>query len=117
MARFLHLLYMSADLSLTYDRSEGALTMVPRLVLLVLCLGILSTVNGCSVDSPPLYGTRPSYGIYRPQESGTDYEKKMDEEEQHYRNQRREQERAQEQWLQQWEEERQRRIDPRWERN
>ena len=39
--------------------TKGALTMVARILLILLCLGILSTVNGCYVEPYP-------YGYYAP---------------------------------------------------
>ena len=56
--------------------------------------------------------------IYQGQPYGReiDYEKKMGEEEQHYRRQRNAQEQSQERAYQQWEQERERQRDPRWER-
>ena len=39
--------------------------MVTRILLILLCMGILHTVNGCYVDPSP-YGNRPAY---RQQES------------------------------------------------
>ena len=81
--------------------------MVRRIMLICLCLGILSTVNGCSVNSSPLpSGTLAPYWTLRPQETsqGPDYERQIDEEVQQYRQRRR----AQEQ-------ERAREREPRWE--
>ena len=46
--------------------------MVTRLVLIVLCLGILPTVSGCSVAPYP-YGSRPAY---RQQESAREEQDK-----------------------------------------
>ena len=104
---------------------EGAPTMVTRLGLICLCLGILSTVNGCYVDpSPsdnlPYYGAA-YYGVdMHPETSqghsdgrGIDYERQMDEQEQQYRRQRSLQERAPEPMYQQWEREQERVRDPR----
>ena len=96
--------------------------MVPRPVWFILGLGILTTITGCVV-SPARYETPPPgiyghYGAYQgaPYEPRIDYEKKMDEEERTYRQQRSAQEREQELKYQQWEQERERARDPRWER-
>ena len=96
--------------------------MIPRTVLIILGLGILTTVTGCAVDASPSAMTPSKVythdAIYQgqPYGGGIDYETKMDEEEQQYRIQRSEQERAQERRQQEWEQERERRQDPRWER-
>jgi hypothetical protein len=96
--------------------------MIPRPVLIILGLGILTTVTGCAVDSSPSALTPPRAYTHdatyqgQPYGGGIDYEKKMDEEEQHYRRQRSAQEQAQERAYQQWEQERERQRDPRWER-
>ena len=66
--------------------------MVTRRGLLCLCLGILSTVNGCYVDPSPS-DNLPYYGVdMHPETSqghsdgqGIDYERQMDEQEQQYR--------------------------------
>jgi hypothetical protein len=63
-----------------------------------------------SVRPPSTTGTRAS-DTYQP----SPYERKMDEEEQQYRQQRAIQERAQEQRYRQWEQERERERDPRYE--
>ena len=92
--------------------------MVLRIILICLCLGILSMVNGCSVDSYPLpSGTLAPYWTLRPQETsqGPDYEREIDEEVQQYRQRRRAQEQEQERVYQQWEQERAREREPRWE--
>ena len=94
--------------------------MVTRLGLICLCLGILSTVNGCYVD-PSLSNYFPYSGVdMYPETSqghsdgqGRDYERQMDEQEQHYRRQRRLQERAPEPAYRQWEREQDRVRDPR----
>ena len=99
---------------------EGAPTMVTRLGLICLCLGILSTVNGCYVDPSPSKNL-PYYGVdMHPETSqghsdgqGRDYERQMDEQEQQYRRQRRLQERAPEPTYRQWEREQDRVRDPR----
>ena len=96
--------------------------MVPRTVLSILGLGILTTVTGYAVDSshspsaltPSMVYTHDATYQGQPYGGGIDYEKKMDEEEQHYRRQRSAQEQAQERAYQQWEKERER--EPRWER-
>ena len=98
--------------------------MVLRTVLIILGLGILTTVTGCAVDASPSPAalTSSRVSIYdatyqgQPYGGGIDYEKKIDEEEQHYRRQRDAQEQAQERAYQQWEQERERQQDPRWER-
>ena len=95
--------------------------MIARISVLCLCLGILSTVNGCTGDPSPYafypYGNRASYGVYRQHATspGQDYERQIDEEVEQYRQRRRVQEQAQEQAHQQWEQERARERDPRWE--
>jgi hypothetical protein len=107
-----------------YGREQGAPLMVPRTVLIILGLGILTTVTGCAVDSSPSpFAMTPSRAYThdttyqgQPYGGGIDYEKKMDEEEQHYRRQRSAQEQAQERAYQQWEQEWERQRDPRWER-
>ena len=96
--------------------------MVRRPVWIFLGLGMLTMLTGCAVDpvrhetSPP--GVYSHYGAYSeaPYAPGIDYEKKMDEEERAYRQQRNAQEREQELKYQQWEQERERARDPRWER-
>ena len=96
--------------------------MIPRTVLIILGLGILTTVTGCAVDSSPSAMTPSKVythdAIYQgqPYGGGIDYETKMDEEEQQYRRQRSAQEQAQERAYQQWQQERERQRDPRWER-
>ena len=98
--------------------------MVPRTVLIILGLGILTTVTGCAVDSSLSPSAMTPSRVYTYDATyqgqsygrGIDYEKKMDEEEQHYRRQRSAQEQAQERAYQQWEQERERLRDPRWER-
>ena len=72
--------------------------MVTRILLILLSLGILSTVNGCYFDPSP-YETYPSYGASgvgayqgQPYREG----RSMSDEERQYRRQRRAQERAQE---------------------
>ena len=100
--------------------------MVTRLGLICLCLGILSTVNGCYVDPSPS-DNLPSYGVaynrvdMYPETSqghsdgqGIDYERQMDEQEPQYRRQRSLQEqRAPEPMYRQWEREQERVRDPR----
>ena len=94
--------------------------MVTRLGLICLCLGILSTVNGCYVDPSPS-DNLPYYGVdMHPETSqghsdgqGRDYERQMDEQEQQYRRQRRLQERAPEPAYREWEREQDRVRDPR----
>ncbi len=96
--------------------------MIPRTVLIILGLGILTTVTGCAVDASPSAMTPSKVythdAIYQgqPYGGGIDYETKMDEEEQQYRRQRSAQEQAQERAYQQWQQERERQRDPRWER-
>ena len=99
--------------------------MVTRLGFICLCLGILSTVNGCYADpSPsdnlPYYGAAYSGVDMHPETSqghsdgqGIDYERRMDEQEQQYRRQRRLQERAPEPAYREWEREQERVRDPR----
>ena len=96
--------------------------MVPRLILILLCLWLLSMVPGCASDPSPsvmtplrVYTHDATYPG-QPYEHEINYEKKIDAEEQQYRNQRRAQEQAQERAYQQWEQERERDRDPRWER-
>ena len=96
--------------------------MIPRMVLIILGLGILTTVTGCAVDSsssamtPSKVYAHDAISQGQPYGGGIDYEKKMDEEEQQYRRQRSAQEQAQERAYQQWQQERERQRDPRWER-
>jgi hypothetical protein len=107
-----------------YGHEQGALPMMPRTVLIILGLGILTTVTGCAVDASPSPSAMTPARVYthdvtyqgQPYGGGINYEKKMDEEEQHYRRQRSAQEQAQERAHQQWEQERERQRDPRWER-
>ena len=95
--------------------------MVPRLILIFLCLWLLSMVTGWAVDpSPSPSAMTPSRmythnAIYpgQPYEHGIDCETKMAEEEQQYRNQRSAQEQAQARAYQQWEQERERGREPR----
>lgn len=95
--------------------------MVTRIIVLCLCLGTLSTINGCTGDPSPYafspYGNRASYGVYGQHETsqGQNYERQIDEEVEQYRQRRRVQEQTQEQAHQQWEQERARERDPRWE--
>jgi hypothetical protein len=95
--------------------------MVARLSVIVLCLGILSTVTGCAGDPSPYefypYGNRALYGVYGQPETSQEqnYERQIDKEVEQYRQRRRVQEQAQEQAHQQWEQERARERDPRWE--
>ena len=94
--------------------------MVTRLGLICLCLGILSTVNGC-YDDPSPSDNLPYSGVDRHPETsqghsdgqGRDYERQMDEQEQQYRRQRRLQERAPEPAYREWEREQDRVRDPR----
>ena len=63
--------------------------MVTRILLMLLCLGVLSTVNGC-YEEPSPYETRPSYqGAGQPT-----YRESMTAQEREYWRQRRAQERA-----------------------
>ncbi len=94
---------------------QGAL-MVTHILVILLSLGVLSTVNGCYFD-PSLYDSRPSYdesgvGPYQgqPYREG----RSMNEEERQYRRQRRAQELEQERAYQQQEQERQRDARPDW---
>ena len=92
--------------------------MVLRIMLICLCLGMLSTANGCSISSSHFpSGTLAPYWTLKPQETspGPDYERQIDEEVQQYRQRRRAQEQEQERVYQQWEQERARERDPRWE--
>ena len=79
--------------------------MVTRIFLILLSLGILSTVNGCYFDPSP-YHNRPSYGESgmgpyqgQPYREGSG----MNDEERQYRRQRRAQEQGQERAYQQQE--------------
>jgi hypothetical protein len=107
-----------------YCRELRSMNVVPRLILIFLCLWLLSTVTRWAVDPSPspsamtpsrMYTHNTTYPgqLY---EHGIDYEKKIDEEEQQYRNQRSAQEQAQARAYQQWEQERERGREPRWER-
>jgi len=63
--------------------------LVTRPLFLLLCLGVLSTVNGC-YEEPARYDNRPSY-----QGSGQPTSREsLTEQEREYRRQRRAQERA-----------------------
>jgi len=46
--------------------TKGAATMVARILLVLLCLGILSTVNGCYIEPYPYtyYAPRPYVYAY-----------------------------------------------------
>jgi hypothetical protein len=99
---------------------EGVLTMVIRRVLLCLWLGILSTVPGCyGAPSPSDHFPYSSMDIYPKtyhgpsNGQGIDYERQIDEQEQHYRSQRRLQERTPEPAYREWEREQERVRDPR----
>ena len=85
--------------------------MMTRILLILLCLGILSTVNGCYFDPPP--SRPPSYGRGEPDRGG--YERHSEEERREYWRQRR-QERAQERAYQQGDWERDRDARPDWQR-
>lgn len=68
--------------------------MITRMLLILVALGVLSTVNGCYVDPSP-YDSQPAYGSYgtyqgQPYREG----RSMTEEERQYRRERRAQERA-----------------------
>jgi len=85
--------------------------MMTRILLILLCLGVLSTVNGCYFDPAP-YGVS-SYegsgvGAYQGEPYGRVYERGRDEEERQYRRSQRAQEREQEPAHQRWIDERQR---------
>jgi hypothetical protein len=105
-----------------YSHEQGVAPMIPRTVLIILGLGILTTVTGCAVDASPSAMTPSKVDTHdtisqgQPYGGGIDYEKKLDEEEQQYRRQRSAQEQAQERAYQQWQQERERQRDPRWER-
>ncbi len=98
--------------------------MVPRTVLIIVGLGILTTVTGCAVApspspsalTPPRVYTHDATSQGQSYRGGSHYEKKMDEEEREYRSKRSAQEREQELKYQQWEQEREHERDPRWER-
>ena len=53
--------------------------MATRLMMIILCLGILSTVTGCYVEPTP-YDTSYGVGAYQgePSGGGTDYERRQD---------------------------------------
>ena len=94
--------------------------MVIRRGVLCLCLGILSMVAGCYGDPPPSrYFPYSRVDMYpgtsqgRSDGQGIDYERQMDEQEQHYRRQRSLQERAPEPAYREWEREQERVRDPR----
>jgi hypothetical protein len=94
--------------------------MVIRRVLLCLWLGILSTVPGCyGAPSPSDHFPYSSMDIYPKtyhgpsNGQGIDYERQIDEQEQHYRSQRRLQERTPEPAYREWEREQERVRDPR----
>jgi hypothetical protein len=92
--------------------------MMRRIILLFLCLGILSTVNGCYVGpSPSPYGNLAPYWVTGPHKTsqGPDHEREIDKAVEQYRQRRSAQEREQERAHQQWEQERARERDPRWE--
>ena len=92
--------------------------MAIRILLMGLYVGILSTVNGCSVNSSPFSaGTLAPYWTLSPQETpqGPAYEQEIDKEVEQYRQRRSAQEQAQERAYHQWEQERARERDPRWE--
>lgn len=87
-----------------------------HILLILLSLGILSTVNGCYFDPSP-YDNRPSYGEYgagtyqgQPYREG----RSMHDEERQYWRQRRAQEREQERAYQQQEQARERDPRPYW---
>src|SRR5262245_31444905 len=67
-------------------RERRKLNVVVRLGVIFLCLSILSTVTGCSVNSAR-YGTSSSaVGAYQgePSGSGTDYARRLNAEERQY---------------------------------
>lgn len=64
--------------------------LVTRILLILLCLGILSTVTGC-YDEPSPYDNRLSSQGSRQQQT---YREPLTEQEREYRRQRRAQERA-----------------------
>ena len=82
--------------------------MKTRILVMLLGLGVLSTVTGC-YDEPARYDNRPSYQGAGPPSSRDS----MTEQEREYRRQRR-QERAQERAYQQDESDRQRESRPDW---
>jgi len=80
--------------------------MIARTLLILLSVGMLSTLSGC-YDEPSRYDNRPSYqGTGQPTNRDT-----MTEQEREYRRQRREQERANQQERQYREQERETRPD------
>jgi hypothetical protein len=90
--------------------------MVMHILLILLSLGILSTVNGCYFDPSP-YDNRPSYGESRAGTyQGQPYRegRSMNDEERQYWRQRRAQEREQERAYQQQEQARERDPRPDW---
>ncbi len=64
--------------------------LVTRILLILLSLGVLSTVNGCYQEPSP-YDNRPSYRGSGQQQT---YREPLTEQEREYRRQRRAQERA-----------------------
>ena len=64
--------------------------LVTRILLILLCLGVLSMVNGC-YDEPSPYDNRLSYRGSGQQQT---YREPLNEQEREYRRQRRAQERA-----------------------
>ena len=84
-----------------------------RILLILLCLGVLSTVNGCYFDpapsAPPSYGRYPEGDHYRGGE-------RVEEQEQREHQRQRRQERAQERAYQQGDWERDRDPRPDWQR-
>jgi hypothetical protein len=80
--------------------------MVGRMIVILVCLGILSTVTGCAVGPSPFpSGTLAPYWTLGSQETsqGPDHERQIDEAVQKNRQRRSEQEQAQERAYQQWE--------------
>jgi hypothetical protein len=63
--------------------------MLTRILLILLCMGVLITVNGC-YEAPSPYATRPSY----PEVEQPTYRESMTAQEREYWRQRRAQERA-----------------------
>jgi hypothetical protein len=88
--------------------------MVTRILLLLLCLGVLSTGTGCYVDPSP-YGTSSSgmygagVGAYQGDPYAAEHERQREAAERRYWRQRYEQDQA----YRQWERRRQRELESR----
>ena len=86
-------------------------TMVTRILWMLLCLSVLSTVSGCYVEpTPPAPVTYESPGVVPSREPYGGRERWTEEERRAYWRQRR-QERARERAYQEWEREREYRPD------